>query len=87
MSVEKIADYERSVTTYTADGRTEPITLPVSNVLSYSLPDDNKVIIRPSGTEPKIKVYVTAHAGTRDDAQKITDSIITDVKKLMGIEE
>ncbi len=87
MTVEKIADYERSVTTYTADGRTEPITLPVSNVLSYSLPNDNKVIIRPSGTEPKIKVYVTAHAGTREDAQKITDSIISDVKKLMGIEE
>lgn len=87
MTVEKIADYERSVTTYTSDGRTEPITLPVSNVLSYSLPDDNKVIIRPSGTEPKIKVYVTAHAKTRTDAQKITDSIISDVKKLMGIEE
>ena len=87
MTVEKIADYERSVTTYTSDSRTEPITLPVSNVLSYSLPDDNKVIIRPSGTEPKIKVYVTAHAKTRTDAQKITDSIISDVKKLMGIEE
>lgn len=87
MTVEKIADYERSVTKYTSDGRTEPITLPVSNVLSYSLPDDNKVIIRPSGTEPKIKVYVTAHAKTHDDAQKITDSIISDVKKLMGIEE
>lgn len=87
MTVEKIADYERSVTTYTADGKTEPITLPVSNVLSYSLPDDNKVIIRPSGTEPKIKIYVTAHAKDRDNARKITDSIISDVKKLMGIEE
>lgn len=87
MTVEKISDYERSVTTYTSDGRTEPVTLPVSNVLSYSLPDDNKVIIRPSGTEPKIKIYVTAHAKDRDNARKITDLIISDVKKLMGIED
>jgi len=85
MKVERTDDYLTSVTSFADSGKTAKIDLPVSNVLSYSLPDSNKVIIRPSGTEPKIKIYVTAHADSRENAQKITDGIIADVKKIMGI--
>jgi phosphomannomutase len=43
--------------TRTAQGRTEPLTLPPSNVIAYGLEGGAQVTLRPSGTEPKIKYY------------------------------
>jgi len=40
-----------------ADGRVEPLDLPRSDVLIYALDDGSRVIVRPSGTEPKVKCY------------------------------
>ena len=87
MDVIKIADYLESKSADLVTGKTQDITLPKSNVLSYSLPDDNKVIIRPSGTEPKIKIYITAHSDTRENAEKLTDVIADSIKNIMGIEK
>lgn len=86
LPVIKVADYQTSEATDTVTGQKESITLPKSNVLSYSLPDDNKVIIRPSGTEPKIKIYITSHADTRENAEKQTDVFADSIKSIMGIE-
>jgi phosphomannomutase len=41
----------------TADGGSERLELPQSDVLVYTLEDDSRVVVRPSGTEPKIKCY------------------------------
>lgn len=54
------ADYFERVYTDFANGSTTPLTLPKSNVLSYTLDNGAGVIFRPSGTEPKIKAYITA---------------------------
>ena len=54
------ADYFERVYTDFVDGATTPLTLPKSNVLSYTLENGAGVIFRPSGTEPKIKAYITA---------------------------
>lgn len=86
MPVIKVADYLTSKSTDTVTGEAQEITLPKSNVLSYSLPDDNKIIIRPSGTEPKIKIYITSHADTRENAEKQTDVFADSIKSIMGIE-
>lgn len=86
LPVIRVADYLTSVSTDTVTGEKEDITLPKSNVLSYSLPDDNKIIIRPSGTEPKIKIYITSHADTRENAEKQTDVFADGIKSIMGIE-
>ena len=59
-------DYQASVRT-TADGKTETLTLPKSNVLYYELENKAWVCVRPSGTEPKIKLYVNA---VSDDPEK-----------------
>lgn len=50
-------------------------TLPKANVLEYSLEGGNKVIVRPSGTEPKIKAYLFAMAPTREEAESIIDGL------------
>ena len=83
MPVEKIADYKKGVTTDCKTGDTTPITLPRSNVIAFLLPNDNKLIVRPSGTEPKIKFYLTAVAPDRAAAQKVTDALGADVKQSM----
>ncbi|MBD5132056.1 MAG: phospho-sugar mutase [Clostridiales bacterium] len=47
------------------------LNLPKSNVLSYKAEDGSKLIIRPSGTEPLIKVYITAARGGEERIEKI----------------
>ena len=86
IKVMKVSDYLTSTATDTETGATEKIDLPSSNVLSYALEDDNKVVIRPSGTEPKIKIYITAHSDTRENAEKLTDVFAESIKKIAGIE-
>lgn len=53
--------------------------LPKSNVLSFKAEDGSKLIIRPSGTEPLIKVYITAASG----GEERIDKIYEEVKKFM----
>lgn len=52
------------------------IQLPKSNVLEYILGRHGSVIVRPSGTEPKVKYYFTAVAATKDEAQKSIDRMV-----------
>jgi phosphomannomutase len=54
-AVEWVKDYKAR--TRTLQGRTEPLTLPASNVIAYGLEGGAQVTLRPSGTEPKIKYY------------------------------
>lgn len=82
MSVVAVADYKESTTTYT-DGRVEPIDLPKSNVIDFQLADGNKVIVRPSGTEPKIKAYITAIGSDRDSANALAQQLIAAANEFM----
>ncbi|MBQ7153890.1 MAG: hypothetical protein IJR83_08220, partial [Clostridia bacterium] len=56
-AVSYVADYLEGTVTYLEDGRKEATTLPRSNVLYYKLANDDVIVVRPSGTEPKIKIY------------------------------
>jgi phosphoglucomutase len=47
-----------------------PLTLPRSNVLKIIFSDGSWYVLRPSGTEPKIKLYLSFHAPTREEAQQ-----------------
>ncbi len=85
LSVVKVSDYKMSTATDIKTGDVSNIDLPKSNVLSYGLEDACSAIVRPSGTEPKIKIYITAHANSFDDANKITENITEDMKKILGI--
>ena len=74
-----IADYETKVATDLLTGKTEAIDLPKSNVLSYTLEGGHCAIVRPSGTEPKIKIYITAIGATADEAEAVTKKISEDM--------
>ena len=83
MDITVVDDYKTSVSTKIADGSTSVIELPKSNVLAYTLTDGNKIIVRPSGTEPKIKAYITAIGETKDAAQAIADKLLADADEIM----
>lgn len=86
MPVLKISDYELGTTTEPATGLKTAIDLPKSNVLAYRLPGGNGVIVRPSGTEPKIKVYITACAKEKSAAEQLAEKIGHDMKNILHIE-
>lgn len=67
--VNEVADFALQVKTDTQTGVETTLTLPKANVLKYWLADGSWIAVRPSGTEPKIKLYV----GTKGDTQVIAD--------------
>ena len=85
MKVVKFSDFKESVEKDLVAETEKVIELPKSNVLAYYLEGNNAAIVRPSGTEPKIKIYITAVGKDKADAQRITDLITDDMKKIMGL--
>lgn len=75
LKVIQFADYEKQVSIDLTTGTKTAITLPKSNVLSFTLEQGAKVIIRPSGTEPKIKAYYTTTAATEAEATAKKDEL------------
>ena len=84
--VVKVSDYQIKKETDLITGETTDITLPTSNVIALNLEGDNGVIIRPSGTEPKIKLYITAVGKDKDDALAICSKLVSSAKSILGIE-
>lgn len=84
LKVQATTDYTTSKKT-AADGAVSEVTLPKSDVVTWNLDDDASVIIRPSGTEPKIKVYYTTKGAKKDDAVAIQQKISADFKKKLGV--
>ena len=68
------------------DGTIETeITLPKSNVLEYRLENGSKLIVRPSGTEPKLKLYLSAKGKTREESQAVIQAFKNCANELLGI--
>lgn len=84
--VVKVSDYMLKKETDIKTGEYSDINLPKSNVISLNLEGDNAVIIRPSGTEPKIKLYITAVGSDKAAAEAICESLVKSSKELLGIE-
>ena len=67
----------------TADGDTEILTLPKSNVLYFELANKAWVCVRPSGTEPKIKLYINAVSDDPEKTRKLLEAYADDAVKLL----
>lgn len=80
--VEVTSDYE-TARCYGPEGETA-IALPVSNVLAFQLAGGHKFTVRPSGTEPKIKFYLSAKGESAQAADEIIDRLAQAIDGLVG---
>ena len=83
LKVERFEDYKAGTAKDIATGKITELTLPKSNVLAFYLENGCKAIVRPSGTEPKIKTYLTAKAPTRQEAEVIEQKLYADFTQSM----
>lgn len=80
-----IGDYKKSVA-YNLDDATESkIDLPKSNVLAYKTDKGNGIIVRPSGTEPKIKAYITAIGSSKAASQELAERLTEQADAFMEV--
>ena len=66
-----------------ADGTIVDAKLPKTNVIKYDLGNDEWVCIRPSGTEPKIKIYVSTQEKTQEESLKKNVMLQTAFESMM----
>lgn len=81
-----LEDYQIGVKTLLCSGKKEKLTLPKSNVLVFILEDESKFVIRPSGTEPKIKIYGMVRKKLQhsiDEGLRICDSRLDRILKIL----
>ncbi len=83
LKVVKFEDYQTGISRDIAAGTETKLTLPKSNVLAFFLEDGAKAIVRPSGTEPKIKTYFTAKAPTHEECVELEAKLAADFTKVM----
>lgn len=79
VKVVEIEDYKESKKYNIKDNTTSPIELPVSDVLRYTLEDESWFAIRPSGTEPKVKIYFSVIGQSLEDAENKMKKLVNAV--------
>ena len=70
VAVRQQKDYQDGSVVNVADGSKETMELSGSNVLRYEMADGTSLIVRPSGTEPKVKVYILANGVTKAECDE-----------------
>ena len=84
LAVTRFSDYLASRSVDMRTGAETVLTLPKSNVLVFGLEDGAGVIVRPSGTEPKIKAYLSAVKPTVEEATRQLDSLAAAAAELLA---
>ena len=84
IKVAEVKDYKISESVNLKTGEKEVINLPKADVVSFTLEDTSTIIVRPSGTEPKIKIYVNAVGATEAEAFDKRDSLLKSGTTLLG---
>ena len=70
VAVKQQKDYQDGSVVNVADGSKDTMELSGSNVLRYEMADGTSLIVRPSGTEPKVKVYILANGATKAECDE-----------------
>ncbi len=83
LKVKAIRDYQNSERFVVADGSSEEITLPESDVLYFEMEDGSWFCVRPSGTEPKIKIYYGVSDKTLELSQQRLDNLKNSVLEVI----
>jgi phosphoglucomutase len=77
-------DYQAQLRTNVMENRDEEIKLPVSNVLKYYLEDGSWFCVRPSGTEPKLKIYLGVKGNDEKEADEKLHMMREDIKSIIS---
>ena len=83
--VARIGDYKSGEIINVSDGSKTATGQPSSDVLYYTLDNEDKIIVRPSGTEPKIKIYILAHDDNMENVNKKAELYSIDSRKMTEI--
>lgn len=83
LDVVSVRDYKTGVITDTVTGKTSPTGLPSSNVLYYENSKGDVVVVRPSGTEPKLKLYYLVNGATAEQAEAAVEKCKETMKKYL----
>ncbi len=86
VNVASVGDYKRGTVLMLASGKEEPTGQPSSDVLYYTLENEDKIIVRPSGTEPKIKIYILAHDADKDALGAKCENYAKDARKMTEVD-
>ena len=89
-NVIRVEDYQSQMATDILTGAKESIAIPASNVLIYYTEDGSKIAARPSGTEPKVKFYISVNEplASLEDYDSISaklDDRIAGIKNALGV--
>ena len=86
LPVESVVDYASGVAMSIIGGRWDTAVqqLPPAEVLEFRLSGGNKLIVRPSGTEPKIKAYLFSHGSFVGDADDLLNRMKASAHELLG---
>ncbi len=68
---------------YNSDGTVDDVDLPKTNVVKWDLGNDEWACVRPSGTEPKLKIYVSTNAGDKQSAAEKNQKIMTAISEMI----
>ena len=85
VNVASVGDYKTGVVKNLESGDTASTGQPASDVLYYTLSSGDKIIVRPSGTEPKIKIYILLHDTCRAALDEKAAAYDKDARKLMEV--
>ena len=81
LKVLRIRDYQNDTVTELSDGSVRPTGLPVSNVMYFELENNSWVCARPSGTEPKLKIYAGVKGSSGENAAELADKLHADIRR------
>ncbi len=82
-SIPYVYDYKLGIALNLSDGSTEKLDYPKSDVLKFSLEDGSWLVLRPSGTEPKLKVYFSTKGENKAEAINILENAKKEVLNLI----
>ena len=81
VAVVRRKDYADGSVVDCATGAVSAMELKGSNVLRYELADGTTILVRPSGTEPKLKIYVSVSAENKEMAERVEVAIVRSAEK------
>ena len=85
VKIATVEDYKLSTRYNSLEGTQETIYLPTSNVMKFILEDGNWFVVRPSGTEPKMKIYLSIIGKDLEDANVVLNNFKKQVLAVIGV--